>query len=78
MLAAVHPRYEDLEQDQELNARHRSWCRKREAFNNALERKDEEAVNQGWQRDYMLGLDLRGNSFDQHQTRLNIREFEQE
>lgn len=30
----------------------------------------------GWQRDYMLGRDIRGASFPDHQTRLELRPFQ--
>jgi hypothetical protein len=64
-----------LAQNQELQARYRQWQTARVAFNEALLRFDEAAIRQGWQRDYMLGVDGAGTAFPEHQTKLALRKF---
>lgn len=75
LLESLHPCYEPLSKNKRLAAAFKTWSASRESFNQALAHMEEEAVRQGWQKDYLLGLDPQGRRFQQHQTRLNIKQF---
>ena len=71
----LQPQRVPLERNKELAAEFQNWRESRNAFNQSLERLEDEAVQRGWQKDYFLGREAGGNRFDQHQTRLLIKEF---
>ncbi len=71
----LQPQRVPLERNRRLAAEFEDWRENRNAFNQSLERLDDDAVQQGWQKDYFLGRETGGNRFDQHQTRLHIKEF---
>lgn len=73
---ALEPRYAPLSGEPELERDFREWERSRAAFNAALAQERPEAVQRGWQRDYMKGLTPRGGRVSEHQTRLALREFQ--
>jgi len=64
-----------LADNEELLARYTNWRESRTKFNQMLRENNHEAVKQGWQRDYMLGIQKEGEQFREHQTRLHIRPF---
>jgi len=64
-----------LASDPERQQRLERWKQSRESFNEAIAAKDPEVVRQGWQRSYMLGKDVDGQTHPQHQTRLALRPF---
>ena len=70
------PRRGPLQENRELSAEFDRWKDSRDEFNQALASGDMEAVQRGWQKDYALGLDMQGNHYDGHQTRMSIRPFE--
>jgi hypothetical protein len=72
---ALEPVRAPLRKNKKLRRDYDQWCRSRTAFNEAIGRLDQEAVQRGWQRDYMLGVDGAGVPFAEHQTRLRLREF---
>lgn len=72
------PQLVNLKEHPELHQQHTRWMDSREKFNNDLATFEPEAVAQGWQRSYMLGRDIDGNSFPDHQTRLSLREFQRD
>jgi Family of unknown function (DUF6065) len=71
----LEPLYAPLGTNPELERDYREWERSRAAFNAALADERPEAVQRGWQRDYMKGLTPRGARAAEHQTRLQLREF---
>jgi hypothetical protein len=62
----------------ELHEKYRAWERSRSSFLGGLATKDPEAVKRGWQKDYFQGKTPEGGTFEAHQTRLNLKEFEPE
>jgi hypothetical protein len=71
------PRIELLKGNKELHDKYKAWEASRSMFLKGLLSNDPEAVKQGWQKDYFQGKTGEGGTFDGHQTRLHIREFEQ-
>ncbi len=67
-----------LAQNKKLSKSYHAWKDGRIGFNEALERQDNAVVEQGWQRDYMLGRDGAGRPFPEHQTKLHLRRFRKE
>jgi hypothetical protein len=74
----LQPLYAPLSSNPELEQDFRAWEQSRGAFNAALGLQRTEAVQRGWQRDYMKGLTPSGGRVEEHQTRLQLREFERE
>lgn len=72
---SLDPITQPLAADPERRERLERWKQSREAFNAALLANEPDVVRQGWQRSYMLGKDIDGQSYPQHQTRLAIRPF---
>jgi len=72
---SLDPVQRPMKDDEEVSRKFGNWKRSREAFSAAVKNMDEEAVRQGWQREYMLGLDESGVVFPEHQTRLALRPF---
>jgi hypothetical protein len=64
-----------LSGNKELCAQYTHWRESRNEFNKLLREESDEAVKQGWQRDYMLGVAKEGEQFAEHQTGLKIQEF---
>ncbi|HTU22246.1 MAG TPA: DUF6065 family protein [Gemmataceae bacterium] len=71
----MQPVYVPLDANPELAHEYREWERSRDAFNRDLGLLKSEAVQRGWQRDYMKGRTVSGQQAQEHQTRLNLREF---
>jgi hypothetical protein len=71
----LEPVYSPLDANPELARDCREWDRSRANFNADLARLRAEAVQRGWQRDYMKGQTIRGERTEEHQTRLQLREF---
>ena len=69
------PRVELLSATPDLHAAYKAWEASRSGFLTGLKEQDPAAVKQGWQKDYFKGETGEG-TFDGHQTRLRIREFE--
>jgi hypothetical protein len=67
-----------LQREPELEQEYRAWLRSRQGFLQALDRKEPEAVQRGWQRDYVHGVAPSGARAPEHQTRLNLKEFARE
>jgi hypothetical protein len=74
----MEPRYVPLDDNPELAHEYREWEKSRSTFNADLARLDPDAVKRGWQRDYMKGLNIRGEQAEEHQTRLHLLEFSRE
>lgn len=72
---SLTPVQRPLAENPEKLQRFQQWGVARAAFNEGLREGDEETIQRGWQRDYMLGLDPNGAHFPGHQTKLNLRSF---
>jgi hypothetical protein len=70
------PRVELMSNHPEVLAKYKAWEASRSGFLQGLKTNDPAAVKQGWQKDYFKGETGEG-TFDGHQTRLHIKEFEQ-
>jgi hypothetical protein len=73
----LEPVYVPLDSNPELAGEYREWEKSRDVFNRELGLLKPEAVQRGWQRDYMKGRTIRGQAAKEHQTRLQLREFRQ-
>ena len=62
----------------ELHAKYRGWEASRSTFLTGLSEKDPDVVKRGWQKDYFQGKQSAGDTFDGHQTKLEIRDFQLE
>jgi hypothetical protein len=77
-LAAVAPRLRRLDDDAEVAAAYRAWREERDAFLRDLRTGEATAVEAGWQRDYFLGRDPRGQEAPAHETKMALRPFVEE
>lgn len=59
----------------DLNDEYQAWQKSRSGFLHGLNTRDPEVVKRGWQKDYFQGKKQDGREFDDHQTRLKVREF---
>lgn len=71
------PKRESISANPELQAQYQAWEASRRGFLSDLNVRDPEAIKRGWQKDYFQGKTPDGKDIDSHQTRLNLREFEQ-
>ncbi|HEY7423982.1 MAG TPA: DUF6065 family protein [Gemmataceae bacterium] len=71
----LKPVYAPLDANPELSRDYRQWEQSRSNFNADLAALRTEAVQRGWQRDYMKGRTIAGEQAEEHQTRLQLREF---
>lgn len=72
---SLDPVYRPLHADPKLSNSYDKWRESRLNFNTNLNEATSAAAKQGWQRDYMLGQDIDGNVFAEHQTKLALRKF---
>ncbi len=75
LTSSLIPIRQKLSDNPELDQRFQKWSASRKQFNEALEGGDPEVAKLGWQRDYMLGRQIDGEHFPQHQTKLQVRPF---
>ena len=75
-LEAVHPSFEAIQDDGDLNSAYRRWSTERDAFNNGLKQQDPDAIRAGWQKTYFRGHmpDGRSGAGD-HRSKLRLRAF---
>lgn len=78
LVETLQPCLAPIAENKQVEAAYQHWQQSRIDFNKALENMDERAVQQGWQKDYLLGRDPRGQEFRPHQTRLHIKKFVRE
>ena len=71
----LEPRTSGLENSPSLADHYLKWRTGRDDFLEALKRREPDATQRGWQRDYMKGLLPNGEHVPEHQTRINLREF---
>ena len=78
LIESLDPIRRPLAENPELQGQYEKWRDSRKAFNQALANRDAAAVEQGWQKDYMLGRAVSGQVASDHQTKLIVREFRRE
>lgn len=61
--------------DRKLYQQYVDWRNDRQAFNEKLKVAGSEAQRERWQRKYMMGRDMEGRTFDDHETKLRMNEF---
>src|SRR5207237_350247 len=66
----LEPVLAPLHQEPDLQREYLEWQRSREDFNRGLDHLRPDAVERGWQRDYVKGLTPSGARAIEHQTRL--------
>lgn len=67
-----------LTKNDELHTKYRAWEASRSTFLTGLSEKDPDVVKRGWQKDYFQGKQSAGDTFDGHQTRLEMKDFKLE
>jgi hypothetical protein len=72
------PKSRALTSNPELYDQYKMWEASRSTFLGGLASKDPEAIKRGWQKDYFQGKNLAGGTFDGHQTRIDLKEFDPE
>ncbi len=72
---AMEPCCMPLEANPELLKEYQAWSSARFGFLAALAANRPDAVERGWQRDYMQGMTSTGEVAPEHQTRLELKEF---
>lgn len=75
-LETFRPEVRKIEADPELGAAYQRWKEGRARFLADLDALDPEAVEQGWQKHYFRGATPDGTAAPAHQTRLQLREFD--
>jgi Family of unknown function (DUF6065) len=78
LIETLVPKCRPLTADPELHDKYRGWEQSRASFLGGLAAKDPESLKRGWQKDYFQGKTAEGGTFDGHQTRLDVKEFQQE
>jgi hypothetical protein len=72
---SLEPTLAPLRSEPALADEYEQWQQSRQEFNQGLAERKPEAVKRGWQRDYVKGVTPRGVRANEHQTRLQLREF---
>jgi hypothetical protein len=70
------PMVRDLERDEPLKKAYEEWAAGRNKFIKDLKQPDSEARQEKWQKDYVQGVGPGGVVAPQHQTKLEVRDFE--
>lgn len=74
---SLKPECRPISDDEKLCKTYREWAEQRAQFNQRITSLDPATLEQGWQRDYMLGRLQDGSQFRDHQTKLHLQEFSQ-
>jgi len=69
------PGLRNVNENAKLYAQYVGWREERLRFNEELKQQGSDAEKLGWQRTYMKGQDLGGNTFAGHQTKVLMKEF---
>jgi hypothetical protein len=69
------PAVRNLNENAKLFKQYVDWREDRIRFNEELQVEGSEAAKKGWQRSYMKGQNLSGNTFTGHQTKIQMKEF---
>ena len=76
-LESFRPEIREIDEDPELASAYRRWADGRAAFNRDLETPESEATKMGWQKDYVRGTLPGGPRVKEHQTKLNLKNFDE-
>ena len=76
LIEELVPKRMPIEANPELHEEYKTWEASRRGFLTNLRANDPEAIKRGWQKDYFQGKTQGGKDFHEHQTKLNVREFE--
>jgi hypothetical protein len=71
------PQRQNIAANPELHAQYQAWEASRRGFLADLSSRDPDAIKRGWQKDYFQGKTPDGKDVESHQTRIDLREFEQ-
>jgi hypothetical protein len=74
----LEPRQASLWSNKEVAAAYTTWRAGRSDFLQALSKQAPEAVGRGWQKDYFQGRQSDGTPFQEHQTRMRLKDFVRE
>lgn len=72
-LEDIQPERKLLASNPELEEAFHKWAESRGSFNQALDNGDEAALDQGWQRHYMQGQTVEGETAENHQTKRRLQ-----
>jgi hypothetical protein len=73
---SLAPKRVSITSDPETEKAYRLWEKSRSGFLTGLGSRDPDALKKGWQKDYFQGKRPDGTGeFEEHQTKLNLREF---
>jgi hypothetical protein len=75
LIDVMEPTIELLDSRPDLKEQFEAWSRDRSGFIKQLKDRDEEAVKQGWQKDYFKGKAADGSKVEEHQTKVNLKPF---
>jgi len=78
ILESFQPRERDVRADPEVFRAYMQWSRSRSDFLKASKWPDSEAAREGWQKHYFKGINVAGPQAREHQSKLDLREFEVE
>jgi hypothetical protein len=69
------PTIRNINENARLYQQYVEWRESRLAFNESLKESGSDAAKEKWQRSYMKGQDQQGNTFDGHETKLQMKDF---
>lgn len=75
-LESLSPRERRVEEEPDLHKAYQEWSTGRETFLRDLGKPGSEAQAEKWERHYFRGLTRDGTVAPEHQTKLNLKEFE--
>lgn len=64
-----------LEANPEISAEYQRWSTDRSVYQSRVADGDQQAIRQGWQKDYFQGRDPGKERVVEHQTKLDVQEF---
>jgi hypothetical protein len=76
ILESFQPRERDVRADPEVFRAYMQWSRSRSDFLKASKWPDSEAAREGWQKHYFKGINVDGPQAREHQSKLDLHEFE--
>ncbi len=70
------PQVRSIDAEPELKKAFEVWAERRNTFNKQLFEPNSQAAQEKWQKEYLQGYYPDGTKAPQHQTKVNVREFE--
>lgn len=74
-LESYQPRMTPIHADNRTRNQYVEWRQSRQRFIEDLAAREEDAVQAGWQRTYVRGQNMQGVKMQDHQTKLQLRDF---